>query len=100
MNYYKNTRAKGVALDNNGFFAVEQITATIAMVLAGYVLFNSTEWFNTANEQLVIFRRSIAEPHPEWGWGVLAGTAFGMVAFFSVFIFMFKKEGPPPLRDL
>jgi hypothetical protein len=90
MNYYKNTRAKGVALDNNGFFAIEQITATIAMVLAGYVLFNSTEWFNTANEQLIVFRRSISEPHPEWGWGVLAGTAFGMVAFFSVFIFMFK----------
>ncbi len=90
MNYYKNTRAKGVALDNNGFFAIEQITATIAMVFAGYVLFNSTNWFQTTNEQLIIFRQSIATPHPQWGWGVLAGTAFGMVAFFSVFIFMFK----------
>jgi drug/metabolite transporter (DMT)-like permease len=25
-----------------------------------------------------------------WGWAILAGTAFGAVAFFSVFIFMFK----------
>lgn len=90
MNYYKNTRAKGVALDNNGFFAVEQITATIAMLLAGYVLFHAPAWFDSANEQLAIFRQSVATPHPDWGWGILAGTAFGMVAFFSVFIFMFK----------
>jgi hypothetical protein len=25
-----------------------------------------------------------------WGWAVLSGTAFGVVAFFSVFLFMFK----------
>ena len=39
MNYYKNTRAKGVKLDNNGFFAIEQITATATMVTVGYALF-------------------------------------------------------------
>ncbi|MBP9211953.1 MAG: hypothetical protein KBF97_04080 [Bacteroidetes bacterium] len=90
MNYYKNTRAKGVALDNNGFFAIEQITATIAMLLAGYVLFSVPEWSADAGEELQMFHQSLAAPHPDWGWGILAGTAFGMVAFFSVFIFMFK----------
>jgi hypothetical protein len=90
MNYYKNTRAAGVQLDNNGFFAIEQITATAAMAAAAYVLFNASWWFGTANEQLLMFRQAVAEPHPQWGWGVAAGLAFGMVAFFSVFIFMFK----------
>jgi hypothetical protein len=90
MNYYKNTRAKGVKLDNNGFFAIEQIAATATMLIVGFVLFKSTDWFATANEQIVLFRNSIADPHPLWGWAILSGTAYGMVAFFSVFIFMFK----------
>jgi len=90
MNYYKNTRAKGVKLDNNGFFAIEQITATVVLLLTGWVLYNSTEWFSTSLEGLVMFRHTIAEPHPEWFWGLIAGFAFGIVAFFSVFIFMFK----------
>jgi hypothetical protein len=90
MNYYKNTRAAGVQLDNNGFFAIEQITATIAMAAVAFMLFNAPEWFQSANEQLLMFQRSIGAPHPQWLLGVIAGLAFGMVAFFSVFIFMFK----------
>ena len=90
MNYYKNTRAKGVKLDNNGFFAIEQIAATTVMVTAGFILYNAADWFNSSNEALLTFTQSIAAPHPVWGWGVVAGFAFGMVAFFSVFIFMFK----------
>ena len=90
MNYYKNTRAKGVQLDNNGFFAIEQITATITMVLAAVVLFHANDWFGSANAELAVFHNAIAMPHAQWGGAVLAGTAFGMVAFFSVFIFMFK----------
>lgn len=90
MNYYKNTRAKGVQLDNNGFFAIEQITASATMLIATYVLFNSPVWFQSVSAELVEFRNSIANPHPQWVWGVVAGFAFGIVAFFSVFIFMFK----------
>jgi hypothetical protein len=90
MNYFKNTRAKGVQLDNKGFFAIEQIAASVVMVSVAAVLFNAPEWFGTSNDVLMMFHRSFAEAHPEWGWGVIAGLAFGMVAFFSVFIFMFK----------
>jgi hypothetical protein len=90
MNYYKNTRSKGVKLDNNGFFAIEQIAATTVMVTAGYILYHAADWFNSSNEALLTFTQSIAAPHPVWGWGVVAGFAFGIVAFFSVFIFMFK----------
>jgi hypothetical protein len=90
MNYYKNTRAKGVKLDNNGFFAIEQIAASVVMFSVGFALFHSTDWFGSANEQLQIFHNAFASPQPMWLWAIVAGTAFGMVAFFSVFIFMFK----------
>lgn len=90
MNYYKNTRPKGVKLDNNGFFAIEQIAASGTMFLVAWVLFNSPGWFDTVNEQILIFRNSIADPQPYWGWAVVVGFAYGLVAFFSVFIFMFK----------
>jgi hypothetical protein len=90
MNYYKNTRAKGVKLDNKGFFAIEQIAASAVMLIAGFLLFKATDWFNSTGKQLVIFHDSLITPNPAWGWAILAGTAFGMVAFFSVFIFMFK----------
>ncbi|OGS13281.1 MAG: hypothetical protein A2234_03920 [Elusimicrobia bacterium RIFOXYA2_FULL_58_8] len=39
MNYYKNTRPKGAIYDTNGFFAIEQISSTTALVLAGFIFF-------------------------------------------------------------
>jgi hypothetical protein len=90
MNYYKNTRAAGIKLDNKGFFAIEQITATVAMVATGYLLFHGTDWFGSASMYLEQFHASFVTPHVQWPWGVIAGLAYGMVAFFSVFIFMFK----------
>ncbi len=89
MNYYKNTRAKGVTLDNNGFFAIEQIAATATMVTGAVFLFSTPEWFGNS-EQLHLFHNSFTDPRPMWGWAVFAGFAYGLVAFFSVFIFMFK----------
>ncbi len=90
MNYYKNTRAPGVHLDNNGFFAVEQIAASAFMVAATVLLFNAPSLFGWNAPQIDLFRGAIADPRPLWGWAILAGTAYGIVAFFSVFLFMFK----------
>ncbi len=90
MNYYKNTRAKGVKLDNNGFFAIEQIAASVVMVAAGFFLFKSFDLFGWSSPQITIFRGAFLDAKPDWSWAILAGTAYGMVAFFSVFIFMFK----------
>lgn len=90
MNYYKNTRGKDVKQDNKGFFAIEQIFATITMLLAGIVIYNSPQLFDWNGDHIKQFIGAIDSPKPLWGWAVLAGTAFGMVAFFSVFIFMFK----------
>ncbi len=88
MNYFKNTRGKGVPLDNQGFFALEQIAASVAMAIAASALFAAGA--EGGPKALAIFRGAIVEPRPLWGWATLSGVAYGIVAFFSVFIFMFK----------
>lgn len=90
MNYFKNTRGKGVKQDNTGFFAIEQIAASVAMtVVAAFILAapSITSW-TTPNMQL--FHGAIRDPRPMWGWATFAGTFYGLVAFCSVFIFIFK----------
>ncbi len=90
MNYYKNTRAAGVRLDNKGFFAIEQIAASAVMIIVGIVIFKATDWFGATLHPIVLFHDSFVNPNPAWAWAIVAGFAFGLVAFFSVFIFMFK----------
>jgi hypothetical protein len=90
MNYYKNTRGKGVKQDNKGFFAVEQIAASITMVLICVILYYSPQLFNWQAQQVIDFRNSLVMPHNLWQWAAIAGFAYGILAFFSVFIFMFK----------
>ncbi|MDP2877295.1 MAG: hypothetical protein Q8O00_14005 [Holophaga sp.] len=92
MNYYKNTRPKGAPLDNRAFFATEQIAASLTMVvLATFVYFSPrlfADWGDL--RQIADFVSAIQSPVPTWIWAALSGVAFGVVAFFSVFIFMFK----------
>lgn len=90
MNYYKNTRGKGVKQDNKAFFAIEQIAATSVMLIGGIILFYSTDLFGWKLEQVVQFREAFTIPDSMWGWAMFSGLAFGLLAFFSVFIFMFK----------
>jgi hypothetical protein len=90
MNYYKNTRGKGVKLNNKWFFGIEQISACITLTIVAVLLFHSPRLFGWDLHQINLFRGAITEPLPLWRQAVLAGMAFGMVAFFSVFLFMFK----------
>jgi hypothetical protein len=90
MNYYKNTRGKNVKQDNKGFFAIEQIAATITMIILAVLFFNSQRLFNWQAEQIIDFRQAFLMPHTFWQWAGISGFAFGLLAFFSVFIFMFK----------
>ncbi len=87
MNFFKNTRAKGVELDNRGFFAYEQISASLTMVLVAVLVFMSPRWFGWQDERIHVFAGAMA--HPDL-MAVLSGVPYGAVAFFSVFIFMFK----------
>ena len=92
MNYYKNTRPKGAPLDNRAFFATEQIAASVAMAIMAAFIFLSPRLFASWGQarQVTDFVASIQLPVSGWGWVAVSGVAFGVVAFFSVFIFMFK----------
>lgn len=87
MNYYKNTRTTKVKQDNKAFFGLEQIfsTATMALVFIGIIYFARPD-AGIAFE----FKETVVNARPDWTWAVLAGVPFGIVAFFSVFIFMYK----------
>ncbi|MBM3269327.1 MAG: hypothetical protein FJZ01_16925 [Candidatus Sericytochromatia bacterium] len=110
MNYYKNTRPKGATLDNRWFFGIEQITATAAMIAlaTGFFVWASQDGATLAyatavkagemaqaaailaEQPLVAFHSAVANPHTNYIPAIWAGAVFGGVAFFSVFIFMFK----------
>jgi len=87
MNFYKNTRGKGVKLDNRGFFAVEQLSATITMLIVGSILVLGPSLFGWQDKRIVEF--SQAAQHPDLS-ALIAGIPYAFVAFFSVFIFMFQ----------
>ena len=96
MNYFKNTRTPGIPYDNKGFFAVEQISAFSTMAIAALViLFLVTP--DTANPRSFVadFRGAFTDPHKDWIKALLAGIPYGIGAFFSVFLFMFKGRTPP-----
>jgi len=87
MNFYKNTRAPGVIQDNKGFFAIEQVAASATMVLGGGLLFVGPSLFGWSNPLVLEFGEALRHPQP---MAVLSGVPYGVVAFFSVFIFMFR----------
>jgi hypothetical protein len=86
MNYYKNTRGKGTKQNNTAFFAIEQIAATLTLLLVVGALLAGVG----TSPQAQMFRDSVFQPHSHWKGATITGTSFGLVAFFSVFIFMFK----------
>lgn len=104
MNYFKNTRGKGVPQDNKGFFAIEQIAASVVLATVAAIVFFAapgTTVFDATGKivsetSLVArlldqFHGSIATPSHLWLAAVtLGGFPYGGVAFFSVFIFMFQ----------
>ena len=83
MNYFKNTRAQGVPLDNKGFFAVEQVAATLSMVVIVTIVLAT----GSSEPRIVELDRAVSDLQPI---AILSGVPYGAVAFFSVFIFMFK----------
>lgn len=86
MNYFKNTRAGGVKLDNQGFFAIEQIAASVAMVAIGGTVVVAAR-LGWSEPRVLEFASAVGRPDP---LAILSGIPYGLVAFFSVFIFMFE----------
>jgi len=87
MNYFKNTRAKGVPLHNEGFFAIEQIAASVTMAGIVAFFFLAPPSLGWTAKPIVEFHEAVM--HPNLG-AFLSGLPYGVLAFFSVFIFMFK----------
>jgi len=90
MNYYKNTRPAGAKLDNNAFFAIEQISAFFTLVATVAVLLVLPRFGYAAGGVVSTLQAAFAAPKPSWPGAVAAGAVFGVSAFFSVFLFMFK----------
>jgi hypothetical protein len=91
MNYFKNTRARGVPYDNKGFFAIEQLSASATMILATLaVIFFMTPDLTNPKDFVANFQGAFSTPHKDWLKAALAGIPYGIGAFFSVFLFMFK----------
>jgi hypothetical protein len=89
MNYYKNTRPVGAPSQNEMFFGIEQMAASATMITVVVFLFGAPHWFGWTAPQLLKFHAAIEQPHPDWWKAALSSISFGLVAFFSVFIFMF-----------
>ena len=87
MNYYKNTRAQCARQNNKAFFAVEQVSASLTMLLVLSVLMLLPA---LRGGLLQALQQVYLSPSRYWPGEIMAGTAYGIVAFFSVFIFMFK----------
>ena len=85
MNWFKNTNPD-LRVDNRSYFAIEQVVASTVLVLAlaGVVFVSPTMGPGLGIAEAVTF------PHRAWLPALGAGMIFGIVAFFSVFIFMFK----------
>lgn len=87
MNYFKNTRGKGVPQDNKGYFAIEQLAAAFTVIVVALILFSIKD---STISQINLFQDVLRSPSGHYPWEIIAGTSFGAVAFFSVFLFMFK----------
>jgi hypothetical protein len=87
MNFFKNTRGKGVPQDNKGFFAIEQIAASVSMVLLGALFYFAPGALGWVAKPIAQWHEAVHQPHFT---AFLSGLPYGIVAFFSVFIFMFR----------
>ena len=87
MNYFKNTRGSGPSLDNRGYFAIEQVAASATLVVIGVIVYFGAQSFGWQAPQVATFREAVQRPDT---MAIASGIPYGLVAFFSVFLFMFQ----------
>jgi hypothetical protein len=86
MNFFKNTRGSERGLDNRGFFAIEQVAATATIVVFGLVAYFGRDAFGWSAPAVLAWHDGVRFDLP----AILSGIPYGLVAFFSVFLFMFQ----------
>ncbi len=86
MNYYRNTRSPGAEQNNKWYFSIEQISASSALLIAALFFLHS----GLHARPVVELQAAVGSPDAHWPLATVVGMIYGMVAFFGVFIFMFK----------
>ncbi len=86
MNVYKNSAAS-LKLENKIFFSIEQLWASFLMVLAVIAISVWTSLTQSDSNPLQEVLRSATSPS---ALAVVSGLPYAAVAFFSVFIFMYR----------
>lgn len=91
MNYFKSVDPAGARIDNKAFFGIEQLAASGTMLLAAGMIYlfgsvGGTEAASFSGKLVLAF----GEPSAYWLPASLSGVFYGMVAFFSVFIFLLR----------
>jgi hypothetical protein len=93
MNRAKLLGIAGKSLDQRLYFGVEQLFASGFLFLLGtlFFIFEFTATGSTGKLGLD-FYNTIASPHPSWLSASIAGTPYGFVALFSVFLFLYPGK--------
>jgi hypothetical protein len=87
MNFFKNTRTGPATIDNRGYFAMEQLSASAVIFAAAFVVWYGVRTMGWADPRVVMAHDAIQ--HPSLA-AIGSGLPYGLVAFFSVFLFMFQ----------
>jgi hypothetical protein len=87
MNYFKNTRKGPADVNNTGYFALEQLSASAVIFGAMAVIGYGVGHCGWTDARLVMTHGAIVAPDP---LAIASGLPYGLVAFFSVFLFMFQ----------
>ncbi len=90
MNWFKSVDPSGAKVDNKAFFGVEQLAASGTMVVAALTLYYFGRGEGDASTFAGRLVAALQNPHPKWMLASASGAFYGMVAFFSVFIFMLR----------
>ncbi len=86
MNWFKNARHGVSTLDNRGFFAWEQLTASVVMFSMLAFFYFAPPALGWTDHRFEIVHASVNKPDFA---AFASGVPFALVAFFSVFLFMF-----------
>lgn len=87
MNFFKNTRKGPAEMNNTGYFAVEQLSASAVIFAAMGVIWLGVQAWGWADPRVVMAHEAVAAPDL---LAIASGLPYGLVAFFSVFLFMFQ----------
>jgi len=88
MNYYKNTRSPDVEHDSKGYFALEQISGTVAFLLIVVVMWLGLNYLGWSDPRALAYQSAISH----WDWNPIfwTGAASGLAVLCSTMIFLFK----------